>query len=134
MNRLRGFEWDIIFFLALLLLFHIYLCHHPQITDYMVTALCRGIFAGDARKLSVRSCFPLLYNHEQKYGSIIKGGYYSFQEKPGMYFVLWVQEICICIFFVILKEKPFRDQIVFVFCCFVVTLSLSKSKTNLIET
>lgn len=40
-----------------------------QLIDPVVT----GIYAGDIRQLSIRSCFPLLSNLEQKYGSVLKG-------------------------------------------------------------
>ena len=43
----------------------------------MVPALCvgggGGVFAGDSKMLSLRSCFPLLHEVEQKHGSIVWG-------------------------------------------------------------
>ena len=47
--------------------------HLLQIADYFVDPLCRGIYAGKARELSVKSCFPHLFNTEQKYGSVLTG-------------------------------------------------------------
>lgn len=44
-----------------------------ELADIAVDSLCRGVFAGDCRKLSVRSCFPILYNAEQSKGSLILG-------------------------------------------------------------
>ncbi|XP_054477472.1 protoporphyrinogen oxidase [Anoplopoma fimbria] len=44
-----------------------------ELADIAVDSLCRGVFAGDCRKLSVRSCFPVLYNAEQRRGSLILG-------------------------------------------------------------
>ena len=44
-----------------------------QLADIAVDSMCRGVFAGDCRKLSVRSCFPLLYNAEQRRGSLTLG-------------------------------------------------------------
>uniref|UniRef100_A0A3Q3MQL4 Protoporphyrinogen oxidase n=1 Tax=Labrus bergylta TaxID=56723 RepID=A0A3Q3MQL4_9LABR len=44
-----------------------------ELADIAIDSLCRGVFAGDCRKLSVRSCFPVLYNAEQRRGSIILG-------------------------------------------------------------
>lgn len=44
-----------------------------QLADIAVDSLCRGVFAGDCRKLSVRSCFPLFYNAEQLRGSLTLG-------------------------------------------------------------
>jgi len=34
--------------------------------------MCHGIFAGDARQLSVRSCFPWLYQADRASGSVIR--------------------------------------------------------------
>ena len=39
----------------------------------MSDPLCRGIFAGDARLLSLKSCFPPVYKYENQNGSIAKG-------------------------------------------------------------
>ncbi|KAI3361571.1 hypothetical protein L3Q82_013720, partial [Scortum barcoo] len=44
-----------------------------ELADIAVDSLCRGVFAGDCRKLSVRSCFPLFYNAEQRRGSLVLG-------------------------------------------------------------
>ncbi|XP_042346835.1 protoporphyrinogen oxidase isoform X2 [Plectropomus leopardus] len=44
-----------------------------ELADIAVDSLCRGVFAGDCRKLSVRSCFPPLYNAEQHRGSVVLG-------------------------------------------------------------
>ncbi|XP_073342400.1 protoporphyrinogen oxidase [Pagrus major] len=44
-----------------------------ELADIAVDSLCRGVFAGDCRKLSVRSCFPLFYNAEQCRGSLTLG-------------------------------------------------------------
>ncbi|XP_037129722.1 protoporphyrinogen oxidase [Syngnathus acus] len=44
-----------------------------DLADIAVDSLCRGVFAGDCRKLSVRSCFPVLYNAEQRRGSLTLG-------------------------------------------------------------
>uniref|UniRef100_A0A8C5DA73 Protoporphyrinogen oxidase n=1 Tax=Gouania willdenowi TaxID=441366 RepID=A0A8C5DA73_GOUWI len=44
-----------------------------ELAEIAVDSLCRGVFAGDCRKLSVRSCFPVLYNAEQRRGSLILG-------------------------------------------------------------
>jgi oxygen-dependent protoporphyrinogen oxidase len=40
-----------------------------KLLDPMVT----GIFAGDPDKMSLRSCFPLIHELEQKYGGLVKG-------------------------------------------------------------
>uniref|UniRef100_A0A8C2ZFV9 Protoporphyrinogen oxidase n=1 Tax=Cyclopterus lumpus TaxID=8103 RepID=A0A8C2ZFV9_CYCLU len=44
-----------------------------ELADIAVDSLCRGVFAGDCRKLSMRSCFPLLYDAEQRRGSLTLG-------------------------------------------------------------
>ncbi|XP_038566258.1 protoporphyrinogen oxidase isoform X2 [Micropterus salmoides] len=44
-----------------------------ELADIAVDSLCRGVFAGDCRKLSVRSCFPLFYHAEQRRGSLTLG-------------------------------------------------------------
>ncbi len=44
-----------------------------QLADLAIDSLCRGVFAGDCRQLSVRSCFPPLYKAEQSWGSIVLG-------------------------------------------------------------
>lgn len=47
----------------------------------MVSAVVHGIFAGDDTKLSVKSCFSSLWELEQQYGSVIKGGIQSALQK-----------------------------------------------------
>ncbi|XP_068188902.1 protoporphyrinogen oxidase isoform X2 [Antennarius striatus] len=44
-----------------------------ELADIAVDSLCRGVFAGDCRQLSVRSCFPLFYDAEQLRGSLMLG-------------------------------------------------------------
>uniref|UniRef100_A0A4W3GCD0 Protoporphyrinogen oxidase n=1 Tax=Callorhinchus milii TaxID=7868 RepID=A0A4W3GCD0_CALMI len=44
-----------------------------EIADNAIDSLCRGIFAGDCRQLSLRSCFPILYTAERGYGSVLLG-------------------------------------------------------------
>nr|KAI8742182.1 protoporphyrinogen oxidase-like [Biomphalaria glabrata] len=52
----------------------------PEFADIAIDALCRGIFAGDCRKLSVQACFPPLYEMEKKYGSLIAGAVFGFKD------------------------------------------------------
>jgi oxygen-dependent protoporphyrinogen oxidase len=40
-----------------------------KLLDPMVT----GIYAGDPDRMSLRSCFPLIYDLERKYGGLVKG-------------------------------------------------------------
>jgi oxygen-dependent protoporphyrinogen oxidase len=42
------------------------------IADYFVNPFVAGIYSGDPKKLSLRSCFPQLWEYEQQYGSLIK--------------------------------------------------------------
>ena len=44
-----------------------------QVAQLAVDPFCRGVFAGNARQLSARSCLGPLYQYEKKYGSIVKG-------------------------------------------------------------
>ncbi|KAM4735948.1 protoporphyrinogen oxidase isoform 1-T1 [Anableps anableps] len=44
-----------------------------ELADIAIDGVCRGVFAGDCKKLSVRSCFPLLYKAEQQRGSLTLG-------------------------------------------------------------
>ncbi|XP_068733802.1 protoporphyrinogen oxidase-like [Montipora capricornis] len=44
-----------------------------EVADYFADPFCRGIFAGDARLLSFKSCFPPLYELEKEHGSITRG-------------------------------------------------------------
>jgi len=41
--------------------------------EKLIDPMASGIFAGDPEKMSLRSCFPKVYNLEQTYGSLIKG-------------------------------------------------------------
>nr|KAI8733888.1 protoporphyrinogen oxidase [Biomphalaria glabrata] len=52
----------------------------PEFADIAIDAHCRGIFAGDCRKLSVQACFPPLYEMEKKYGSLIAGAVFGFKD------------------------------------------------------
>ena len=46
---------------------------HQQVADVAVDSLCRGVFAGDCRQLSVRSCFPALFQAERRRRSVLLG-------------------------------------------------------------
>jgi len=41
--------------------------------EKMIDPMASGVYAGDATALSVRSCFPRIYEIEQEYGSLIRG-------------------------------------------------------------
>lgn len=51
-----------------------------EFAEKLIDPLTTGIYAGDIRKLSIRSCFPFLHGYEQKHGSVIKG-YFSESKK-----------------------------------------------------
>ncbi|XP_005096895.1 protoporphyrinogen oxidase [Aplysia californica] len=42
-----------------------------EFADIAIDAMCRGIFAGDCRKLSIEACFPPLHEMEKSHGSIV---------------------------------------------------------------
>ena len=44
-----------------------------QIADYVIDPMCRGIFAGSAHRLSIRSAFPVIHQYETNHGSIVRG-------------------------------------------------------------
>ncbi|XP_044304519.1 protoporphyrinogen oxidase isoform X3 [Varanus komodoensis] len=44
-----------------------------ELADVAVDSLCRGVFAGDCRALSIRSCFPALFQAERTHRSVILG-------------------------------------------------------------
>lgn len=41
--------------------------------DYLIGPMVSGVFAGDPEKMSLKSCFPVIYNLEKDYGGLIKG-------------------------------------------------------------
>ncbi|MBN3304685.1 PPOX oxidase, partial [Amia calva] len=54
-----------------------------ELADIAIDSLCRGVFAGDCRQLSVRSCFPPLFRAEQDHGSIVLGMLWGGEKKSG---------------------------------------------------
>ncbi|KAJ3152087.1 oxygen-dependent protoporphyrinogen oxidase [Geranomyces michiganensis] len=45
----------------------------PSIADNLVSAVLHGIYAGNAKELSVRSAMPILWEAERKHGSVGRG-------------------------------------------------------------
>lgn len=45
---------------------------NPYIRDYLVDPMVSGIFGGDIKKLSLKSCFPLMHSLRDKKGLLIK--------------------------------------------------------------
>lgn len=46
-----------------------------ELADYLIDPMCRGIYAGSAHSLSMKSCFQLFHNYEKTHGSLIKGAF-----------------------------------------------------------
>uniref|UniRef100_I3M7X4 Amine oxidase n=1 Tax=Ictidomys tridecemlineatus TaxID=43179 RepID=I3M7X4_ICTTR len=44
-----------------------------KVASLVMDSLCRGVFAGNSRELSIRSCFPSLFQAEQTHRSVILG-------------------------------------------------------------
>lgn len=44
----------------------------PEAAEIMVGPMVSGIFGGNARKLSLKACFPIMVEMEKEYGSLIK--------------------------------------------------------------
>lgn len=44
-----------------------------EAADKLIDPMASGVYAGDPEAMSLRSCFPVIYNLEQNYGSLIKG-------------------------------------------------------------
>jgi oxygen-dependent protoporphyrinogen oxidase len=44
-----------------------------EIADYVIDPMCRGIFAGSARGLSMRSAFPAIHQYEASHGTVVGG-------------------------------------------------------------
>ncbi|MBX7066237.1 MAG: protoporphyrinogen oxidase [Parachlamydiales bacterium] len=57
----------------------------PKIADLFFDPLTLGIYAGDIHKLSIRSCFPALYNWEKDKGSVMKGLFSSPKKAKGLF-------------------------------------------------
>jgi protoporphyrinogen/coproporphyrinogen III oxidase len=55
---------------------------NKKLTYNLIDPLVRGIFGGDIKNLSIRSCFPLFYEWEKQYGSLIRG-YFSKSKEKG---------------------------------------------------
>ncbi|KAG8200478.1 hypothetical protein JTE90_000558 [Oedothorax gibbosus] len=56
-----------------------------EVARKVLDPMCRGISAGDARELSIRSMFPGMYESEVKHGSVIKGSIRDGQEAISGY-------------------------------------------------
>jgi oxygen-dependent protoporphyrinogen oxidase len=45
----------------------------PEALEKLIDPMVTGIYAGDPDRMSLRSCFPLIYDLERKYGGLVKG-------------------------------------------------------------
>lgn len=52
-------------------------------TDSAVDALVSGIYAGDSRLLSMKSCFPLIHQMDQQHGSLFRALWHRKKIKPN---------------------------------------------------
>lgn len=57
----------------------------PKIAETLFDPLTLGIYGGDIRKLSIRCCFPALYNWEREKGSIVRGLFSSPKKAKGLF-------------------------------------------------
>ncbi|MCE2982357.1 MAG: protoporphyrinogen oxidase [Parachlamydia sp.] len=49
----------------------------------LIDPFMRGIYAGDIRQMSIRSCLPLLWNFEKEQGSLLKGAWRRPKKTPA---------------------------------------------------
>ncbi|XP_004858727.1 protoporphyrinogen oxidase isoform X2 [Heterocephalus glaber] len=54
----------------------------PEVASLAMDSLCRGVFAGNSHELSIRSCFPSLFQAEQSHRSVILGLLLGAGQKP----------------------------------------------------
>ncbi|HEX9658215.1 MAG TPA: protoporphyrinogen oxidase, partial [Bacteroidota bacterium] len=52
-----------------------------EFLDYAINPFVAGVYAGNPEQLSVRAAFPKLYALEKKYGGLIKGMIFGWQER-----------------------------------------------------
>jgi oxygen-dependent protoporphyrinogen oxidase len=45
----------------------------PEALEKLIDPMVTGIFAGDPDKMSLRACFPLIHDLEEKYGGLVRG-------------------------------------------------------------
>ena len=45
----------------------------PEALEKLIDPMVTGIYAGDPDRMSLRACFPLIYDLERKYGGLVKG-------------------------------------------------------------
>ncbi|XP_066464847.1 protoporphyrinogen oxidase [Eleutherodactylus coqui] len=55
-----------------------------ELANIVIDSLCRGVFAGDCRQLSLRSCFPFLYEAERNKRSVLLGLAFGGDKTPPL--------------------------------------------------
>lgn len=63
-----------------------------KIADLLIDPMVSGIYAGDIRQLSLKSCFPTFYQWEQQHGSLIKGLLFAPRKRSQNPFIQKVQK------------------------------------------
>lgn len=59
---------------------------NKKLTESLIDPFVKGIFAGDCRTLSMRSCFPALWRQDHEKGSIVRGLFSKKRERlPSLY-------------------------------------------------
>lgn len=63
-----------------------------KIADLLIDPMVSGIYAGDIRQLSLKSCFPTFYQWEQQHGSLLKGLLFAPRKRTQNPFIQKVQK------------------------------------------
>jgi oxygen-dependent protoporphyrinogen oxidase len=56
-----------------------------RVAETLFDPLTLGIYGGDIRKLSIRSCFPAFYKWEKEKGSVLRGLFSSPKQEKGLF-------------------------------------------------
>lgn len=59
----------------------------PEIAEKFIDPLVSGIYAGDMHRLSMRSCFPKVFQWEREYGSVTRGMFARRKKEPVSAFI-----------------------------------------------
>lgn len=63
-----------------------------EIADTLIDPLVSGIYAGNSLNLSIKSCFPLLYQWEQEHGSLLRGAFVNKKKAESDPFIRKIQQ------------------------------------------
>jgi len=64
----------------------------PHIAHRFMDPMTQGIFAGDIQSLSMKSCFPKIYNLEKEHGSITRGVFAKKKKPDDNEFISWAKK------------------------------------------